>query len=231
MDFHLFEGAHHLTNAEWVLRAGIAYIFLIVVAKAMGQRSVAQFRFLDVVLVLLLGGNLTNALSDEKVGLLGSMITTIVIVILHIVSSILAFKWDLWRRFIDPAPIILIHNGRIHFNNLKKARITVEYLFSELRVQNITDIKMVKMALWESSGFIATFLYPEHETITRKDMKIESAADTVPFIIVKDGNIQKDIVALLGKTEEWVRGAVSVVEDVKLATLDENGVIKVIEKE
>lgn len=53
---HIFEGARHLSNGEWVIRAIIAYIFLILVAKAMGQRSIAQLRFLDVVLVLLLGG-------------------------------------------------------------------------------------------------------------------------------------------------------------------------------
>lgn len=40
-----FEGARHLSNSEWVIRAIIAYIFLILVAKAMGQRSIAQLRF------------------------------------------------------------------------------------------------------------------------------------------------------------------------------------------
>ena len=39
---HIFEGARHLSNGEWVIRAIIAYIFLILVAKAMGQRSIAQ---------------------------------------------------------------------------------------------------------------------------------------------------------------------------------------------
>lgn len=76
--------------------------------------------FLDVVLVLLLGGNISNALSDEKVGLLGSMITTFILVVLHIISSVLMLKWDRWRRFLEPAPIILIHNGSIDFSNLKK---------------------------------------------------------------------------------------------------------------
>ncbi|CAM4045424.1 membrane protein [Bacillus manliponensis] len=234
MNFHLLEGAHHLSNIEWVLRAVLAYIFLMIIGKAMGQRSIAQFRVLDVVLVLLLGGNVSNALSDEKVGLLGSMITTFVIVMLHIANSIVALKWDMWRRFLEPAPIILIHNGHIYFNNLKKARITVEYLFAELRVQNIADVKMVKMALWESSGLVSAFLYAEHEPATRKDMKIESSAQTVPFVVIKEGNIQQDSLALLGKTEGWIKEAmqsISPIEDVKLATLDASGEIKVIEKE
>lgn len=45
MHMHIFEGARHLSSSEWVIRAIIAYIFLILVAKAMGQRSIAQLRF------------------------------------------------------------------------------------------------------------------------------------------------------------------------------------------
>ncbi|WP_217613711.1 DUF421 domain-containing protein, partial [Bacillus sp. GbtcB14] len=110
-----------------------------------------------------LGGNISNALSDEKVGSLGSMITTFILVVLHIISSVLILEWDRWRRFLEPAPNILIHNGSIDYSNLKKARITVEYLISELRMRNVSDIQTIKLALWEGYGFISVFQYPEDE--------------------------------------------------------------------
>ncbi|MGG2095541.1 DUF421 domain-containing protein [Bacillus sp. S13(2024)] len=233
MHIHIFEGARYLSNGEWMLRAILAYMFLIIVAKAMGQRSIAQLRFLDLVLVLLLGGNISNALSDERVGLLGSLITTFVLVVLHIVSSILTLKVDWWRRFLEPAPIILIHNGSVQFNNLKKARITVEYLFSELRLQGITDIQTVKLALWEASGVVSVFQYAAHETISRKDMKIYVEQSPITFVLVKNGSIQKDVLALIEKTEEWVkdelkqRGPIQLIE---LATVDEKGQINILLK-
>ncbi|MDM5189867.1 DUF421 domain-containing protein [Bacillus sp. DX4.1] len=233
MHMHIFEGTHHLSNVEWVIRAVLAYIFLIIIAKAMGQRSIAQLRFLDVVLVLLLGGNISNALSDEKVGLLGSMITTFVLVVLHIVSSILMLKWDRWRRFLEPAPIILIHNGSVDFNNLKKARITVEYLFSELRLQSITDVQTIKFALWEASGVVSAFQYPQYETVSRLDMKVTGTQASVTFILVKNGKIQKDALALLGKTEQWVRVQLSTkvpIHSIQLATIDENEQINIVLK-
>ncbi|MGF9963071.1 DUF421 domain-containing protein [Bacillus rhizoplanae] len=233
MHIHIFEGTRHLSNVEWMLRAILAYMFLIIVAKAMGQRSIAQLRFLDLVLVLLLGGNISNALSDERVGLLGSLITTFVLVVLHIVSSILTLKVDWWRRFLEPAPIILIHNGSVQFNNLKKARITVEYLFSELRLQGITDIQTVKLALWEASGVVSVFQYAAHETISRKDMKIYVEQSPITFILVKNGKIQKDVLALLEKTEEWVRDELKQrvpIQSIQLATVDEKGQINILLK-
>lgn len=233
MLMRLFEGAHHLSNFEWVLRAILAYIFLVIVAKAMGQRSIAQLRFLDVVLVLLLGGNISNGLSDEKVGLHGSMITTLVLVVLHVVSSILTLKWDRWRRFLEPAPIILIHNGSVHFDNLKKARITIEYLFSELRLQGITDIQTVKLALWEASGVVSVFQYAAYETVSRKDMKVYGEVSPITFILVKNGNIQKDVLSLLEKTEGWVKDELQEkvpIESIQLATIDETGQINILLK-
>ncbi|AIK37950.1 DUF421 domain-containing protein [Bacillus pseudomycoides] len=233
MHMHIFEGAHHLSHIEWMIRAIIAYIFLIIVAKAMGQRSIAQLRFLDVVLVLLLGGNISNALSDEKVGLTGSMITTFMLVVLHIISSILMLKWDRWRRFLEPAPVILIHNGSIDFSNLKKARITVEYLFSELRLQNISDIKTIKLALWEASGVVSVFQYPEYETVSRLDMKVAGKKSPISFILVKDGKIQKDVLTLLGKTETWAKEELSKkvsIELIQLATIDEMEKINILLK-
>ena len=64
------------------------------------------------------------------------------------------------ETFLEPAPIILIHNGSIDFSNLKKARITVEYLFSELRMRNVSDIQTIKLALWEANGVVSIFRYP-----------------------------------------------------------------------
>ncbi|MEH7459072.1 hypothetical protein CON65_04780 [Bacillus pseudomycoides] len=233
MHMHIFEGTHHLSIIEWVIRAIIAYIFLIFVAKAMGQRSIAQLRFLDVVLVLLLEGNLSNALSDERVGLLGSMITTFMLIALYIVSSVLTLKWDRWRRFLEPSPIILIHNGLIDFSNLKKARITVEYLFSELRLQNASDIKTIRLALWESSGTVSVFQYPEYETVSRLDMKVAGKKSPISFILVKDGKIQRDVLTLLGKTETWAKEELSKkasIEWIQLATIDEMEKINILLK-
>lgn len=67
-----------------------------------------------------------------------------------------------------------------------------------------------------------------------KDMKVESSAQTVPFVVIKEGNIQQDSLALLRKTEGWIKEAmqsISPIENIKLETLEASGQIKVIEKE
>ncbi|MDR4241458.1 YetF domain-containing protein, partial [Bacillus mycoides] len=74
-----------------------------------------------------------------------------------IISSVLMLKWVRWRRFLESVPITLIHIGAIDFRNLKKARITTEYLFSELCMRNVSDIQTINLALLEASGVVTIF--------------------------------------------------------------------------
>ncbi len=53
MDF--FQSQETLTSIEWVLRAVVAFIFLVIVAKALGQRAISQLRLLDFVIALVIG--------------------------------------------------------------------------------------------------------------------------------------------------------------------------------
>lgn len=115
----------------------------------MGQRSISQLRFLDFIVALILGNIIAHPLSDEELGLEGSMITTIVIIVLYVAATWLSLKWPFIKRYIDPPPITLVKNGLIQFHNLSKARISVDYLFSELRKEKVEDIQKVSLALWE----------------------------------------------------------------------------------
>jgi len=82
MDF--LQGQETLTIMEWALRATIAFFFLVIVAKVLGQRSISQLRLLDFVIALVIGNIIAHPLSDENLGLEGSVISTIVLVVLYI---------------------------------------------------------------------------------------------------------------------------------------------------
>lgn len=150
MDF--FESQETLTSVQWILRGIVSFVFLLLVTKAMGQRSISQLRFLDFIVALILGNIIAHPLSDEGLGLEGSMITTIVIIVLYVAATWLSLKWPFIKRYLDPPPITLVTNGLIQFHNLSKARISVDYLFSELRKEKIEDIQKVSLALWEPGG-------------------------------------------------------------------------------
>ena len=67
LDF--FQSQETLTAMDWILGATVAYFFLLVVAKVLGQRTLSQLRLLDFVIALVIGNIIAHPLSHEGLGL------------------------------------------------------------------------------------------------------------------------------------------------------------------
>ena len=76
--------------------------------------------------------------------------------------SVLTYRSVGMRRFLCGKPVILIENGRLLQQNLKKTRVNTDELAEYLRIQGVTDLSQVQYAILETSGAISTFLYPKY---------------------------------------------------------------------
>ena len=168
MDF--LHGQETLSTIDWILRAIIAFFFLLAIAKLLGQRSISQLRLIDFAITLVIGNIIAHPLSYEKLGLEGSIITTLVLVILYICGVFITLKFPSLRRLVDSPPITIVQNGEILHDGLKKARISIDVLLEELREEKVDDIKKVALATWEPNGKFSVFFNPEYEPIDRKSV-------------------------------------------------------------
>lgn len=230
MDF--FHSQESLTTMEWILRAIIAYFFLLVVAKAMGQRSIAQLRLIDFAIALIIGNIIAHPLSDEHLGLKGSMTTTGVLVLLYIGSVYTMLKWPGIRKLINPPPITLVKDGEILVKGLKKARISIDILLEELREEKVEDVKKVALALWEADGKVSVFLDPKYEPITPSTYNLATEPFDLPITIVKEGKINFQELTQINKPEDWLITSLknqyqTDVTNVLLATIDRKSNLKV----
>ncbi|MEH7251321.1 YetF domain-containing protein [Neobacillus niacini] len=227
-----FQSQESLTTMEWILRAVVAYFFLIIVAKAMGQRSIAQLRLLDFAIALVIGNIIAHPLSDERLGLKGSITTTSVLVILYIGSIYSTLKWPRIRKLINPEPVTLVKDGEIIFNGLKKARISIDILLEELRKKKAADVKKVALALWEEDGKVSVFLDPKYEPITPSTYNMVTEPFDLPQTIIKEGTIYSDVLKQMNKDEVWVVDKLenlyhTNIKNVLLATIDQKDNLKV----
>lgn len=230
MDF--LHGQETLSSIEWILRAIIAFFFLLAVAKLLGQRCISQLRLLDFAITLVIGNIIAHPLSDEKLGLEGSIITTLVLVILYLGGLFLTLKFPSLRRFINNSPITIIQNGEILYTELKKARISIDVLLEELRKEKVDDVKKVALATWEPDGKISVFLHPEYEPIMPSSLHIETEPFNFSKIIIKEGKINFNELKELHKDENWVVSELeslyqTEVKNVLLAILDNKDNLKV----
>lgn len=230
MDF--FKNQETLTSIEWILRALVAFFFLLVVARVLGQRAISQLRPLDFAIVLVVGNIIAHPLSDEHLGLKGSIITTIVLVILYLGGIFMLLQWPWFRRLMSPAPITVVKNGEILYKKLKKARISVDVLLEELREEKVEDVKKVALAIWEANGKISVFLDPKYEPLTPAACQMVTEPFDLPRTIIKEGKIDSKALQQTHKDESWVvshleRLYQTEVKNVLLATLDTKDNLKV----
>ncbi|MGP7817335.1 DUF421 domain-containing protein [Niallia sp. 01092] len=230
MDF--FHGQESLTSIQWILRAIVSFFFLIFVTKIMGQRSISQLRLLDFVVSLVIGNVIAHPLSDEQLGLKGSMITITVLMTLYLIGVYSTLKWHKLRIFFDKPPYAIIENGQIHYKNLVRARISIDILLSELRKNKIKDVQNVSLALWEPDGTISFFLSPAYQTVTPDVMHLATKPFTFPRTIILDGKIDKKQLDQMGKNEDWLKNKIntscnSKINDILLATIDHEDNLKI----
>jgi uncharacterized membrane protein YcaP (DUF421 family) len=230
MDF--FQSQESLTAIEWVLRAFIGFFFLLIVTRALGQRAISQLRPLDFAIALVIGNIIAHPLSDEHLGLKGSIITTTVLLALYLAGIFMILKFPWFRRLLSHAPITIVENGEILTKGLKKARISIDVLLEELREKKIEDVKKVAIAIWEADGKISAFLDPKYEPITPSSMQMATEPFNFPRTIIKEGQINYDVLKQVQKDEDWVvtnleRIYQTEVKNVLLATLDRKEILKV----
>ncbi|AUS86753.1 hypothetical protein LBYS11_10575 [Lysinibacillus sp. YS11] len=221
-----FHSQESLTATQWILRAIVAFFFLLFATKIMGQRSISQLRMLDFAMAITLGNIIAHPLSDEGLGMKGSMITMAVLVALYLIGVFLSLKWVAFRHLIDSPPIPLIKNGQIISANLQKARISVDLLLSELRKEKIEEVQNVALALWEPDGSISSFLHTPYQTPTRADISVQSNPFFLPTVLIKEGKIDYRELNKTTLTESWLKDQLSTynidVKDVLLATINQN---------
>ncbi|WP_019639661.1 DUF421 domain-containing protein [Paenibacillus fonticola] len=232
MDF--FQGKESMTAIEWILRGIVSFVFLLIIAKFMGQRSISQLRLLDFIIALTLGNIIAHPLSDQKIGLKGSFITTAILTVLYVIGTWLSLKWPRFNRFLHPEPITLIQNGQIQFHQLAKARISTDFLFSELRKEKVEDIQKVALALWEPGGIVSVFMDTPFQPATPADLNLKTQPFVITRPIIVDGQIEMTLLQEMGKDLDWleeqIARASADIPDVLLATISDNAVVQVMKK-
>lgn len=230
MDF--FHSQESLTTFQWILRASVSFFFLLFVAKIMGQRSISQLRLLDFIMALSIGNIIAHPLSDEHLGMKGSMITITVLVILYLIGVFSSLKWIILRNFIEAPSIPLIENGQIIYKSLSKARISIDFLLTELRKEKIEDIHKVSLALWEPDGTVSIFLDSQYQTVTTSDLHLVTKPFHFPSTVIKEGKIMIKELDRIGKDSSWLKNEIKNtynlnIHDISLATIDAHNNFKI----
>ncbi len=219
---------------EVTLRALISLVTLFLVTKMLGKKQVAELSLFDYVIGISIG----NFAAELTINLESKIIHgTIAVIIFGLVAyfiTILTMKSIVLRRFFMGIPTVIIHDGILLEEGLKKVKFDVNDLLEQCREQGYFDISEIAYAVLEADGKISILPKSEYKTVTVKDMKLKTKKSSVLGNVIIDGKIMHQNLKNMNKDEKWLKKQVEAqgkkIEDVLLGTLDDFDKLVLYEK-
>jgi uncharacterized membrane protein YcaP (DUF421 family) len=138
-----------------VLRSTVIYIFLLVIFRISGKRSLSQITTFDFVLLLIISESTQQAMVGDDFSITNAVLIILTLVGLDIGLSLLKQRSSRLDKLLDSVPLILVENGELLEERLNKARVAEEDILSAGReLQGLERIEQIKYAVLERSGHI-----------------------------------------------------------------------------
>ena len=138
--------------SEFLLRAGIVYVFLIAILRLTGKRQVGQMAPFDLVLLLVLSNAVQNSMNGGDTSLVGGLISAASLVSINWLVGWITYRSKTMESIIEGRPILLVHDGKVDHSALGKSQMTIHELNSSLRAEGAASIDVVKFAILENNG-------------------------------------------------------------------------------
>jgi uncharacterized membrane protein YcaP (DUF421 family) len=140
--------------AEIVLRGTIVYLFLFAVFRVL-RRGAGAVGISDLLVVVLIADAAQNAMASEYKSITEGLVLVSTIIFWDFFLDWLGYRFPVMRRLIQPAPLLLIKDGRIQRRNLRQVMITEDELRGKLREQGVESVEAVKQSCMEEDGQIS----------------------------------------------------------------------------
>src|SRR5690606_24933178 len=146
---------------EVLLRTSIMVCIIILGVKILGKRSVKQLSIFELVVIIGLGSAAGDPMFYSDVGIIAALIVFIVVICFYRLVTYLVERFDFIENFMEGKPQILIRDGKFIFNENSSKDLGTEELFSALRMDKVSQIGQIRMAIEEINGEISIFFFEE----------------------------------------------------------------------
>lgn len=172
------------------LRTILLFLVIYLSLRFLGKRQVGEMEPSEFVVTVLISELAAIPMQDMDVPLLHGVIPVLVLVLLEMIVSLLCLRFRGIRTILAGRPELVVVNGKIIETTLRRARITLEELITELRQMGEHDISGLKYVILETSGQLSVVKKNPEEEYFR--------------ILIADGEINRKNLLALGRSQEWL---------------------------
>lgn len=204
--------------------------------RLMGKRQMAQLQPYEFVIAIMIAELAVLPIENYHAPITHYIFPIAILAGLEILISTLSLKSEKIRTLITGRPTIVIENGHIRENVLRKLRYNLDELLGQLRNSGYSDVTDVEFAVLETSGDISVIPRSQSRPMTPKDLKISTPYEGLTIPLVLDGVIKYENLELCGLSYSWLaenikRYGLNDINDIFYAGLNTQGKLHIQSKE
>ncbi len=188
-----------------VLRTAIVYFFVVLTLRLMGKRQIGELEASELVVTIIISEIAAMPITDLGVPLASSILAILILMVLEILLSYLAYR-NVWvRTALYGKPSIFYQKGEMDQKEMKRQRFNVADLMEELRNNGAVSLKQVDFVLMEPNGKVSVIMKAEHSPVTPEDLRVQPSPIQMSYVIVDNGNVIRANMKRLGLDDGWLR--------------------------
>jgi len=191
---------------EMILRATASFIVLLILTRLLGRKQLSQLTFFNYITGITIGSIAADIGGESETPFFNGLTSLVWWSFLTFLVGYLGLKSSKVRVIIDGEPIIVIKEGKIFEEELKKSRLNMDDLSMLLREQNVFSVQDVANATFEPNGKLSIMLKPENQPVTKKDQNVLIVKPMyIPMELVVDGKVVEKNLKESGISKEWLK--------------------------
>jgi len=216
-------------------RTIIIYFVLVLSIRLMGKRQIGELQVSEFIIALMLSEIAVYPITSRSAPLLQSILSILLLLSIEVIISFILLKSNRLKRLFYGSPTILIRNGEVIQSELKKNRIEIDEIMSELRQKGYSDISKIAYAILEENGKMSVFPSADVSPVTPSDLGIKVTESGIAHVCVLDGTVIKSNLELISwstdRLNKELKKQKAELSDVFLMTIDDTDHVNIILKE
>lgn len=226
-----------------LLRTLFSYFFLLILVRLMGKRELGKLSVFDVVISIMLAEMAALAIEDVDKPALRFYLPMLLIALLEVAFAYVSLKSKKFRDTVDGSADLIIENGQIREQAMRRNRLNMDDLMVHLRQKDVKNIADVEFALLEPTGQMSVFLKEQKEKVTREDLALMKKLQVgpvsykgLPIPLILDGKVRTEALSKIGQNELWLKReirkyGIKDIREVSFCSIDERGIIYLDKKD
>lgn len=201
----IFINGGNMDIIKVILTSLLSIVALFIIAKIMGHKQMAQLDFFDYITGITIG-SIAAELATELEVPWKPLIALVIYGGVSVLLSFITHKFPKSRKYINGTPTIIMNNGKIYKENLKKSKLDLSEFMVLCREQGYFNLNDIQTAIFEHNGKLTVLPISINRPATPKDMNLNPKQEHINIELIMDGRILNENLKRMGLDIKWLEG-------------------------